>query len=792
MAVGPAAAGNLQRDSASLGADYSTTSGTPVYTGLSLTVTARGSEIDLGGSLSVANGTAGAGVTAFLYRSTTVVPAAQGDAPGGSDILICSRTLTSSTASAQGQIPLTGQDAGLTTGNTYYYYVCVAASGGGTATAYGGTGNPSVLTSVTGTAPPQTGGAVVLPQIPTATLVSQLDLAIDVKRDYGASGSDQSTTGSISAGSAVLTLVSAIDFKVGQGISIANAGAAPTITAPTAATATAEGTTGSTTIAYAVAALDGKGGVTASFAFSVTDVNATLSATDYVALSVTAVSGAAGYAWWRTRTNGTSPTTTGYIGWTSGTTLDDTGLAVLIPPTGVPEAAPATALGDFLVSQVTAVNGTNFTLADAAGSTVSGATVNHDDTSAINESLSKIDGLVIIPEGTYVISSAISPISNSSVIIIGTIQPVSAAQDFKSTSGNTDGLISLEDLSNVSLFGRGQGTVLGQISATSVMGIDLYDCTQCLIDGITVKTAGAHGIHMNHSSPTNSFNKISGCVIDDCGNNGIMSEGGGALDLVVDNTFSSNFGPSIGLYDATYCLVSGNVINNQGGAYPAINAYFGAALVISDNLTNDGTAQSIQVTSSTGTRVVNNICRDCAQGLVLSGTSRCTISGNYVVLTTSNNQYDGIFLEDNGSFYSQYNSVVANVIDTKDSTTNKWRYGINASTANDTGNEFIGNVILGPATGAVNDATSGGNSFSHNQGYNPVGAVSSPAVPSSGTSLPNPFSVSMRVFIDGGTVSAVAINGVTTGQTSGVFLLEPGETITLTYSAVPTWTWFGQ
>lgn len=63
-------------------------------------------------------------------------------------------------------------------------------------------------------------------QNPSAIAQQQLGIAIDVKCDYGASGSAESTTGTISLSSPnVLTLASAIDFKNGQGISVAGAGA---------------------------------------------------------------------------------------------------------------------------------------------------------------------------------------------------------------------------------------------------------------------------------------------------------------------------------------------------------------------------------------------------------------------------------------------------------------------------------------------------------------------------------------------------------------------------------------
>ena len=74
---------------------------------------------------------------------------------------------------------------------------------------------------------------------------------------------------------------------------------------------------------------------------------------------------------------------------------------------------------------------------------------------------------------------------------------------------------------------------------------------------------------------------------------------------------------------------------------------------------------------------------------------------------------------------------------------------------------------------------------------NPAGPQTAPAIPASGTAYTNPFPFDCAVYITGGTVTAVAIGGTATGLTSGQFFVPAGETITLTYSAAPTWTWFG-
>jgi len=78
-----------------------------------------------------------------------------------------------------------------------------------------------------------------------------------------------------------------------------------------------------------------------------------------------------------------------------------------------------------------------------------------------------------------------------------------------------------------------------------------------------------------------------------------------------------------------------------------------------------------------------------------------------------------------------------------------------------------------------------------NIGYNPVGALVPPSVPGSGTPLVNPYNVDASVFIAGGTVTVIALDGATTGLTSGQFTIPAASSITLTYSVAPSWIWFG-
>jgi hypothetical protein len=68
-------------------------------------------------------------------------------------------------------------------------------------------------------------------------------------------------------------------------------------------------------------------------------------------------------------------------------------------------------------------------------------------------------------------------------------------------------------------------------------------------------------------------------------------------------------------------------------------------------------------------------------------------------------------------------------------------------------------------------------------------AITSPVVPASGTPLynSNPFPVVINVT--GGTVTVIAVNGVTTGLTSGPVYVPAGGIITFTYTVAPTLLW---
>lgn len=68
--------------------------------------------------------------------------------------------------------------------------------------------------------------------------------------------------------------------------------------------------------------------------------------------------------------------------------------------------------------------------------------------------------------------------------------------------------------------------------------------------------------------------------------------------------------------------------------------------------------------------------------------------------------------------------------------------------------------------------------------------ASKPAIPASTIAATNTSGDLMWVEVIAGTVTVVAVDGVTVGRVVGAFLVRPGSTIALTYSVAPTWKWF--
>lgn len=68
-------------------------------------------------------------------------------------------------------------------------------------------------------------------------------------------------------------------------------------------------------------------------------------------------------------------------------------------------------------------------------------------------------------------------------------------------------------------------------------------------------------------------------------------------------------------------------------------------------------------------------------------------------------------------------------------------------------------------------------------------AVATPAVPLTTVPVTNATGTVAAVTITGGTLTFVYVNGAQAGTTAGTYLVPVAGTVSITYSAAPTWAW---
>ena len=225
------------------------------------------------------------------------------------------------------------------------------------------------------------------------------------------SASALNTTGTISAASSTLTLAAATDFINGQGIRVNHAGAANGLGAPSSLTVTPTGTSGSTTYTYTIAPFNASGGYGPAITNVVTTTgNATLSITNYNAVSWAAASGAVGYAVY-----GRIGGSLALLAFVAGTTFNDLGtlnFASQSAPDWMPGTPPGSGAANWLITSISSGGGTTtLTLAATATTTATTQGVYHDDTVALQAALSSAisnNQRLNLGNGIYRISSAIT------------------------------------------------------------------------------------------------------------------------------------------------------------------------------------------------------------------------------------------------------------------------------------------------------------------------------------------------------------------------------------------------
>lgn len=197
--------------------------------------------------------------------------------------------------------------------------------------------------------------------------------------------------------------------------------------------------------------------------------------------------------------------------------------------------------------------------------------------------------------------------------------------------------------------------------------------------------------------------------------------------------------------------------NNHVVIANGVNNTFVGGMWTSSNIGTTGTALLLEGQNSSG-NIFDSVTISGYNGIGGTGVE---------IINTNNNAFNNIKVENSttGFAFGDTNSVNTRVIDCDFS-------------------QSVGTAIYGAVANT-------GNQISNCKGYYGSAAISSPAMISSGATITNAYGVSARVFITGGSVTQISINGVAAGFTEGMLTLLVGDTLSLTYTGSPTWNWIG-
>ena len=433
-----------------------------------------------------------------------------------------------------------------------------------------------------------------------------------------------------------------------------------------------------------------------------------------------------------------------------------------------------------------------------------------------------LGGIVQLQPGTYFISAALTPLANG-VIVQGhgpyatVIRSLSLTADFITSTGTF--LIGVRDLQLESLIARTAGsginfTNVEGVVIENVRWIDTYNFgtfTGCTALWMTkIKTA---------SSATGVINRgfwFQGCI--DTHLHNVMINGGNCIlpTTTAWIQFDSNC-DTIVLFDviivhssgAGRCLWFTNTlagfaprwVNVNGFAFEGSSAGAGMGengilidAILSATFSNGNLAtcrMGVEISGGrdirfNGVKLINN----WLLGANLAGTTgptdvtftACTFSDNsrggpaaaphifinsHVVSTAIEHCYFG-------------NGILGNV--------NKVTYAIN--------NNCLGTVVRDcrfELAGFTSGVLTGTNTptMRDNTGYSTTVVLGPPTVPATTVAYTNNYGTDAMVYIKGGSVTAVVVNGVDTGLISGAFLVPAGTYLVMAYTVAPTWVWIG-
>lgn len=407
-----------------------------------------------------------------------------------------------------------------------------------------------------------------------------------------------------------------------------------------------------------------------------------------------------------------------------------------------------------------------------------------DDTAAINATIAlanSFGGVVYFPEGRYIIGSALTPILSGVTIkgagkgatviqpatgftadVISTPIPVSAG-----TAGYVQNYVGVE---GITIDGSQMaGTTAGKGNGIHFYGVRYSYIKDCNITGVPNWGIILDGDITNFSYST----QVQGNRIIN-GSAGIMVTFSEENFIAFNDILQANLATAAAQPAFTPQSTVGYLVRLVSGYNTLMGNVIGSS--------GTYTSAAIQSENSGPTRIIGNRFDQTRYQAIRSSGPNIVIMGNQFGNCSSVGSVEVIRVGSN-------NVLVENNIFDLTNGAAHYTYAILEPVAV-TGCVYSGNSIQPGTSGEISLNSGNTNTFG-NAGYNPIGFVTAPTMPASGSTYLNNFGATATVYVSGGAVSSITVpGGPAAGLTSGTFRVPVRAGITITYTVAPTWVWF--
>jgi hypothetical protein len=337
----------------------------------------------------------------------------------------------------------------------------------------------------------------------------------------------------------------------------------------------------------------------------------------------------------------------------------------------------------------------------------------------------------------------------------------------------------LVNSSNVAMMGvKGSGN--------RFRGVYVSGSNTVLLLSSYIERNGYYGIEIDGS--TNAV--VVNTVLLDNGNGVLINNSDALLEVLIEFVKAKgNYGINASVTNPGYELIISNSVV-RGNVANAISLAVSNAMVgISNSIVHGGSETTLNVSGSNSTLVIEGsrfTDLSTAPGsypYIIKGLNSTLLSGNEFVFGNQVSQLNGLKISD------------VDLVVVRGNVIRGYTVGLDLSNC---GTAHICDNYFMDVTTPVTYTNTGLVRARANVGWTPI--VNTPSVPASGLPVVNNYPVSVMVYVYGGSVTQITIVKANRSYTayesqapqplnSEYFILDPGDSITITYVQPPSWVW---